>query len=286
MKSRRKFLGNVALTTAALSTLPHWAAPLEIDMAGKSISSLGLILDIVKKEMLNDAESTLSQISKLGYTKLEFSEYYGYSKAEFKKLIQTHGFQSVAGGGSMYDLQDNFDDKINDAVFFEKEYLVCYWPWMDDGSNKTLDDFKKLADTFNTLGRKCKKEGLKLAFHAHDKEFYKINDTVPYDILLKNTDKDLVAMELDLYWIKKGGQDPLKYVQNYGDRFSLIHVKDMDNSAERNITCPGDGIIDFKSIFNELSKYKNVHYLVERDRAVNGMQCLTDSADYLFGLRW
>jgi sugar phosphate isomerase/epimerase len=103
---------------------------------------------------------------------------------------------------------------------------------------------------------------------------------------LKETDPAKVAMLLDLYWITKGGGDPVELLKQYPDRFELFHVKDMDKTSEKSFTCPGYGIIDFKKIFAEAKKAGVKHYIVEIDKAEQPVTCIKDSFSYLKSLRF
>ena len=123
---------------------------------------------------------------------------------------------------------------------------------MDSGNDKKLDDFKKVAEDLNILGEQCNKNGIRLAMHNHDKEFVPVQGYEwGYEVLLKETDADKVVMMLDLYWVTKGGGDPIQLLKNYPDRFELFHVKDMDKTPEKSFTCPGYGSIDFKKILHK-----------------------------------
>jgi len=99
----------------------------------------------------------------------------------------------------------------------------------------------------NRAGETSKKLGIQFAYHNHDFEFTPLNGRLPYHILLAETDPELVKMEMDLYWITKGGQDPVEYFDRHPGRFPLVHVKDMDQNGE--IADVGSGTIDFARIF-------------------------------------
>jgi len=88
----------------------------------------------------------------------------------------------------------------------------------------------------------------------------------PYDILLDKTDKDNVKMEVDLYWIKKAGQDPLALFQKHPGRFPLWHVKDMSKEADQSFAAVGTGIIDFKTIFQHKDQSGMKFFFVEQDK--------------------
>jgi sugar phosphate isomerase/epimerase len=98
---------------------------------------------------------------------------------------------------------------------------------------------------------------------------------------MNHTDKNLVKCEMDIYWVKKGGADPVKMLQKYRNRYPILHIKDMASGPEMDFACPGSGIIDFPSVFSEAAVQGIEHYFVERDNVINGMECLKSSADYL-----
>jgi sugar phosphate isomerase/epimerase len=103
---------------------------------------------------------------------------------------------------------------------------------------------------------------------------------------MKNTDPKTVKTELDLYWVLKGGGDPVECLKKYPGRYKILHVKDMDNTPEKSFACPGSGIIDFRPIFREAWGQGVRHYIVERDNELNGIECLRGSAEYLKNLKF
>jgi sugar phosphate isomerase/epimerase len=107
---------------------------------------------------------------------------------------------------------------------------------------------------------------------------------LPYDILLAETDPELVRMEMDLYWITKGGQDPLMYFDRYPGRFPLVHVKDMDDTG--GFADVGSGRIDFARIFARSETAGIRHYLVEHDNPRSPMDSIEASHRYLRELRF
>jgi sugar phosphate isomerase/epimerase len=232
--------------------------------------------------MEKDYEETLGLIADLGYAEVEFGSTYGVSKFDFKNALKSYGLKPVAGGASISELQKKLDQYIDDALFFERLYVICYWPWLDGGLDKTLDDFKVAADRLNKIGEQVRKEGLRFAFHNHDKEFVDVGDgKLGYDIILEATDPSVVDMEIDLYWVKKGNADPLEYFDKYPGRFKICHVKDMDKTPDRSFEIVGKGIIDFQQIFEESDKAGLQHFIVEQDNAPDPVATVTESINYL-----
>ncbi len=255
----------------------------------RRLKEIGLIVGVLGKEMRSDWEGTLRKVAQMGYTHLEFNKYYGESAASFKRFLQEVGLKPLAGGLSISEMkkEDLLKKAVDEALFLEKKYMVCYWPWPDSGNDKKLDDFKKAADDLNYVGEQCNKMGIRFAMHNHDKEFVPVQGYKwGYEVLLKETDPAKVAMQLDLYWVTKGGGDPIQLLKDYPERFELFHVKDMDKTSKQSFTCPGYGIIDFKKIFAQAKKSNVKHYVVEIDRAEQPMTCVQDSITYLKKLRY
>ena len=283
--SRRKFIHQTSLGGLGL----FMGGSLLNGINFNRLDTVGLIVNVLEKELKSDWQDTLRKVASKGYSQLEYGNYYGDSIEYFKKFMNSIHLQSLSGGSSMAEMKKEavLNKMIEEALYLQKKYIVCYWPWMDDGNNKNLDDFKKAADDLNGLGEYCNKAGIRLAFHNHDKEFVPVKGyTFGYEVILNETEPQNVCMLLDLYWITKGGGDPVKFLEEYPNRFEIFHVKDMDNTSEKLYTCPGYGIIDFKKIFAAAEKTNVKYYIVEIDQTDNPMECIQNSYDYLTNLRF
>lgn len=279
MKSSRRDFLKRAITTGALCCVPFQYNAFSLIVKARKF---GVILGLLKAELEKDYEDTLGLIADLGYEEVEFGGTYGVSKFDFKNALISFGLKAVAGGASISVLQIELGKYIDDALFFERPYVICYWPWFDDGLNKKLDDFKTAAERLNTIGEQVRKEGLKFAFHNHDKEFVDVGGgKLGYDIILEETDPSLVDMEIDLYWVKKGNADPLDYFEKYPGRFKICHVKDMDDTPEGSFEIVGKGIIDFQRILNRSDQAGLQHFIVEQDNAPDPVMTITESIKYL-----
>ena len=108
-------------------------------------------------------------------------------------------------------------------------YLVCS---SLPSQGQTVANYKRCADTFSKAGEQCKKANLIFGYHNHEYEFDKVDGKVLYDVLLEQTDPNLVKMEMDLGWAIVTGNDPLAYFKKYPNRFPLWHLKDMDKAKK------------------------------------------------------
>ena len=286
--TRRDFLKKSALGSALITL--GGGSVLSCNSSGR-IMDLGLITNVISDEIKADYKAALMKVADIGYTYLEIGNFLGPSLKEFKAFLKDINLIPIAGGTSIANMMDveKLKKMIEDALLMEKKYLICYWPWMDGGQNKKLDDFLEASERLNIVGEQCNKMGIKFAFHNHDQEFVEVEGYQwGYEAILENTDPGIVDMQLDLYWIIEGGGDPLYLFDKYPGRYKIFHVKDKaENQAPRkSYTCPGYGIIDFTEIFSKSKEAGVEYYIVEIDSHPEPMQCIEDSYNYLMDLRF
>ncbi len=178
-----------------------------------------------------------------------------------------------------YDLlRDDLDTWIAASKAAGHTYIVC--PWLGQDQRGSLDAYREHAARFNEWGQKCRDAGLRFAYHNHDFEFETFGGTESgYDVLLANTDPDLVEMELDLFWMHRAGFDPVAYFDTHPGRFPLFHVKDA--LADGEMTSVGNGVIDFTRIFASAERAGLKHAFVEHDDPPDAMATITASYAYL-----
>ena len=282
---RRTFIKTMGITFAAAS-LPGM---LYAQKAESKLPSFGIITGNTGGDWVkNNPKEALREIARLGYRELEFGDSYGMTVADLKMFLKEIGLTPLIGATSMQAMNDidQLQKNIDACKEFDKKYIVCYWPWTDDGQNKKLDDWKQVAENLNKGGEICKKNGLQLLFHNHDIEFKRTEGQIPFDILMTNLDQSYVNIELDLYWIIKGEQSAVEYIKKYPGRYPVFHVKDMDHTPEKNFACVGEGQIDFREIFKLHETAGVKHYMVEHDQPADTKACITMAADYLSALRF
>ncbi|MFZ2906663.1 MAG: sugar phosphate isomerase/epimerase [Cyclobacteriaceae bacterium] len=265
---RRTFIKNSSLLAGSvmLPSLLNCA----VDQKKKSI---GLQLYSLRKIIKADLPGTLKRVAEIGYKSVETYSYgdgkiFDVPFVDFVKIAKDNGlaiscghygtgFNSTAKG----NLRNGWEKAVEDAKMAGQHYMVV--PSLDKGESSSVDDYKKTCELLNKSGETCKQYGIKLGYHNHDTEFIKIEDQVPYDVMLAELDPSLVTMELDLYWIVRGGYNPLDYFKNYPGRFELWHVKDMNKTDRTKTTSPGSGSINFREIFNHAKEAGMKAFFVE-----------------------
>ena len=118
-----------------------------------------------------------------------------------------------------------------------------------------------------------------------------MNGIVPQDILMKNTDPAMVDFEMDLYWTRVAGINPIAYMDQFPNRFKLVHVKDFikTNTLEGHESCIiGKGTIDYKTLLPSVAKRGVGHMIVEQEayNGTNELDSAKDNAAYMKTLNW
>lgn len=251
--------------------------------------NFGLQLYTLRDVLPSNTKDVLTQVASFGYKQIEGYEgpkglFWGMTNTELKKLMDDLGMKFVS---SHCNINEDFDRKAAQAAEIGMKYLIC--PYL--GPQKTADDFKKFAETFNQRGETCRKNGIRFGYHNHDYGFVPVDGQLPQDILMQNTDKNLVDFEMDIYWVVTAGADPIAWIDKYPGRFKLSHIKDRKKGAplsDRDASVDlGKGSINFKSILKEGGKKGMEYYIVEQEAYVNTtpLAAAKADADYLRNFR-
>lgn len=299
MYNRRKFLrhsGAAFLGAAVLGNRANaFFAPVSPD------HPVGLQLFTLFPTMDADVEGSLKKVAAIGYKEIESAYsmkpgYYGMKAKEFKSLLESIGlvwtshhvlgapFKMPKDAKPMLDatgkpveipkmrsLRENSQELVDEVAEAGIPYLVCATTPFE-----TSEELKMSIDTLNKTGEACKKAGIQLCYHNHDKEFEKLDGKVIYDTMLSELDANNVKMELDLCWVTKAGVDPVALFKKHPGRFPLWHVKDL--SKDKTGPAPvGEGIIDFKRIFANADVSGMKHFFVEHDMPADAYASITTS---------
>ncbi|HVZ26708.1 MAG TPA: sugar phosphate isomerase/epimerase, partial [Sediminibacterium sp.] len=263
-----------------------------LSLAGKSLgrigalapakfSKFGLQLWTVKEDMAKNARATLEQVAKDGYQMLESFEgpkgmFWGWKHTEFKKMMDDLHTSIVS---SHCDYTKDFERKAAEAGEIGMKYLICPYK----GPQKNIDAFKRFADEFNKAGEICKKNGLRFGYHNHDYSFKPVDGEVPQEVMMNDTDKNLVDFEMDIYWVVAAGQDPQAWFRKHPGRFKLCHVKDLAKTAKGHESVQlGKGPIDFPAIIKTGSENGLRYHIVEQEAFTGTTPLESAAADAVY----
>ena len=176
-------------------------------------------------------------------------------------------------------------------------YVVL--PAIPDERRKSVDDYKRMAESFNAIGAQAKELGIKFAYHNHGYGLQETDGVVPFDLLVEATDPELVFLEMDVFWTVAGRANPVAYLRKYADRYKLMHLKDMSelkyfsgdggDAAQWMALFPlmastGSGVLDLEAIIDTALAGGVEHFFVEQDMVANPELALKTSLDYLDAL--
>lgn len=292
--SRREFLKQSALALAGTTVLSQsvFAAPKN--------ELMGLQLYCVKEQMKADPLGTLKQLAAIGYKNVEHANYverkcYGWSPSEFRKILDDLGMKMPSGhtvmGKQHWDatkkeFSDSWKYTVEDAAVMGQQFVIS--PWLDAALRTTYDDCVRYMEVFNKSGELCKKSGMKFGYHNHDFEFsQKLNDMTVYDIILKNTDPNLVIQQLDIGNLYNGGAKAMDVVKQYPGRFQSMHVKDeilaKEGKEKYESTILGAGIVGVKEVIDAGRKNGTIHFIIEQEsyQGKGPVDCMKEDFDIM-----
>jgi sugar phosphate isomerase/epimerase len=298
--TRREVLGAVPAVAAGA-----WA------LAGRGLSGqgggvvprkLGVQLYTVR-DQLKTLDQTLANIKAAGFDEVETLR---PILGELPPLLKKHGLTAPSGhfdAALVLDVSEMWKKMVPAGYTLEKafdeakaagmQYFVVAYLGADD--RKSIDDYKRHADKMNEAGKRCKAAGLQFAYHHHSFEFVKYGAETGWDVLLARTDKDLVALETDVFWLAAAGLDPAATIRTLGSRVKLVHLKDraagapeLDESKVPKTAFKelGAGTLDMPGILKACKDVGVAHYFVEQDQVpADPLASLKQSVTYLRSLK-
>lgn len=244
---------------------------------------ISLQLYTVRDLTAKDMAGTLAAVAKMGF---QFVELAGYgnlkSAAEVKRALDSVGLKVSSSHTSLDALEANLPAAIEDARTLGHRHIVV--PWLAEARRSTVEGYKQAAASMNRIGAETRRNGIGLAYHNHDFEFKKLDGRNGLDWLFDSCDADLVGAEVDVYWVKSGGEDPVERLAKFGRRATLVHLKDMARDGK--YAPLGTGILDFPKILTACAACDTKFLIIEQDVTYDlpPMEAVAVSWNYLKNL--
>lgn len=280
--NRRNFLATSALATAGVAASTKLAA----EMLPERIKEFGFQAYTVRDVIYKDMPGTLKRLRKAGFDYMEGFDFNNGKLmqkpiAEAKQIIEKSKIDLRSLHIMTGNMKNDWQRSVDDAAELGAKYLVCAYLMPNEREN--IDQYKELSELFSKSAEIAKKSGIQFCYHNHDFEFMELNGEIPMDVIVANTDADLVKLELDIYWTRYAEVDPIKFFVKNLKRVPLWHVKDLSLENDRIMTEVGNGIIDWKQIFRHKDNSGMESFFVEQDRgfATDSMTSLETSIKHL-----
>jgi len=252
---------------------------------------LGIQTYTFRRSIGTDPAKVLDTIKMMGFTEIE-GDGGRMAPEEFKKLCDERGITIPSTGASYEQLVSAPDTVALRAKALGAKYVMCAWIPHENGV-LTFENAKKAVKDFNKAGKILKDNGLIFCYHAHGYEFQPYENGTLLDYIFKNTNPEYVSFQMDIFWIQFGGGDPVALLKKYGNRWKLMHLKDMRKGTKKDLTgltstendvTLGTGELDIPSILKEAKKIGIKHYFIE-DESNNIIEQLPKSIAYLRSLK-
>ena len=254
---------------------------------------LGVQAYTFRNSFPNGIEATLDSIANLGIVELEGGPLGDYSPEEFRKLCEDRGITIPSTGAGYKELVENPQTVADKAKGLGASYVMCAWIPHDQGAFN-LENAKAAVEVFNNAGKVLKDNGITFTYHVHGYEFQPHENGTLMNYLIEETNPEYVSFEMDILWTHFGGGDPVALLNQYGDRWKLLHVKDLRKGTPKDLTggtsiendvVLGQGELDIPSILKASNEIGIKHMFIE-DESPQPMVQVPQSIAYLKSLTY
>ncbi|MGP7817436.1 sugar phosphate isomerase/epimerase family protein [Niallia sp. 01092] len=217
----------------------------------------------LRRESERDFAGTLKKVADLGFDGVELAGYGDSASKKVSALLKSLGLEAAASHVPLEQLETNLSQVIEDQHVLGSKYIVCPYLIPERREEK---DYKALISFLEEAGEKCKKEGITLCYHNHDFELAPLSDgRKALETIFDSTNASKVQAELDIYWLKKAGENPEEWIKRYKNRTPLVHLKDMTRDEEQFFAELGTGGVDIDAILNIGEDAGVKWWIVEQD---------------------
>lgn len=290
MPSRRDFLKLASASAIAAPLAARLGAQPAIGMPVPGV--LGLELYSVRHRMGKDVPASLKIVKSWGFTHVEGGVFQGKTAAETRAMLDEHGLKMESTLTGYEALAKNLDGVIANAKALGATYVGTAWiPHQRPFGREHID--KAIAD-FSAWGKTMRSAGLRFFYHIHGYEFQPSPDGTLMDTLIKQSPADAVEFQADVFWVVRGGGNPVELLTKYPGRFKLVHLKDLQKGVatgdptgaapDETSVVLGTGQLDFPALFKAARASGVTHYYIEDEHPEAEAQ-IPKTLDYLRGLK-
>jgi sugar phosphate isomerase/epimerase len=261
--------------------------------ASRFTGPLGLQLYSLREQFAKNVPATLDKVRDYGFENVELAGTYGLSPEKFKAELDARGLKPISGHYPFEKFRDDLASIVCDSKALGLKYAGCAWI-AHSGSFKEKD-CRDAIEVFNKAGQTLARQGIKFFYHTHGFEFQPYGSGTLFDLLLAETKPEFVHYEMDVFWVVHGGQNPVALFEKYGNRFALVHLKDMKHGTPiglltgstdvSNDVALGQGRIDYLRILPAAQKAGVKWYFIEDESPTSEKQ-IPQSLTYLKMVKW
>jgi len=239
----------------------------------------GLQLFSLRDDMAKDHIETIQKVGAMGYENVEFAGYFGETGKSMRELLEKNNLKAVSSHIGYQSMDSNFKGEVEFNHEVGNDIIILpYYPM------QTLEDAKRAMDKIAGYADAFTREGFKFGYHNHDFEFKPLDDngTCSMDLLLQ---LDNLLLQPDLFWVKRGGLDPLQFIKDHGEKIVALHLKEYGPNGENSEF--GNGILPWKELVTEAEKFGVDLGIIEQEAytcaPIDSVKICIDNLKKIFG---
>ena len=253
-------------------------------VAGKrKLARVGIQMYTVRTQARADLRATVARLAEIGYKEVEWWGTYPLTPTEIRSLLDEKGIAAPSVHIGIPRDAAGWTPIFDSAKALKHRWITAASPPFQA---RTTDDWKRLAVAFNESGKRVREAGYRFAFHNHSEGMRVVDGKRPFELVLAETDPDLVSFELDVHWAYAGGADALDLITRYPKRFRMMHIKDSFGAPDFKQADVGKGVYPWAQLLAAADKAGFEHYFVEHDAPADAMVFAKTGFDYLSGLQY
>jgi sugar phosphate isomerase/epimerase len=217
----------------------------------------------LRNEVKKDFPTVLRDLKKMGWSAVQIDGLHGYPAKEIAAVLKETGLKTAGMHVGLERLNNDLDVVMEEARLLDAKDLICH-SLPDELMNP--QGYTSVRNDLHNSARKVNGTEFRIGYHNHDFEFHTTMDgKFALEYILEPTGDQTIYAEIDTYWVKKAGQDPLSFIQGYANRMPILHLKDMTSDGKQYFAEIGTGIIDFAPILLWGEQNGVEWYAVEQD---------------------
>src|SRR5215204_508478 len=283
----------VRTSSTAAAPAPTGAGARQIRLQGDFKAPLGVQLYTFRVLAKQDPVAMLDTVRRLGFTHVEGGSTYGMPMERYLEVLKSKGLRTTSMLASYEKFRDSSDAIVAQAKALGAKYAGIAW-YPHQGTFTEADARKAITD-FNVFGRKMKDAGLTFVYHNHGYEPQPFGDGTLLDLIIRETDPELVKFEMDVLWTWLPGVDPVALIKKYPGRFKLMHIKDMKPGVPRGSltggipdslkSVIGQGQVNWTEVFKAAKADGLEHYYLE-DETTDPPKNIPPSVRYVEAIKF
>ncbi len=240
----------------------------------------GLQTYSVRDHLSEDYEGTLKRIADMGYRYIEIGGFGPYNSDEWNTILKKYGLSIISNHIQIEMLEESLNHILEFNRSIGNHRIVC--PYLREERRQDIDGYRSVARSLMKIGKKCRDNGFSLYYHNHAFEFTSYDGKTGFDVLIEETDPELLQFEVDTCWVKFGGDNPADFIKRLSNRCEIIHLKDLEEGDKLVFREVGSGILDFSAIISAAEQAGTQFMIVEQDVCpTDALECVKKSFDHI-----